>query len=63
MPDIKLSDMSTFKMPSTFSELVELSADTGRTIANVVGSLSKKTWELVTDKKEVYHIIYIHMYV
>ncbi|XP_047346308.1 MICOS complex subunit MIC27 isoform X2 [Vespa velutina] len=53
LPDIKLSNMSTFKMPSTFSELVELSADTGRAIVNVVGSLSERTWELVTDKKEV----------
>ncbi|XP_046813095.1 MICOS complex subunit MIC27 [Vespa crabro] len=53
LPDIKLSDMSTFKMPSTFSELVELSADTGRSIVNVVGSLSERTWELITDKKEV----------
>lgn len=60
LPDIKLSDLSTFKMPNTFSEFVELSTDTGRAIVSLVGSLSERTWEFVTDKKEVYRIIYIY---
>ncbi|XP_015183146.1 PREDICTED: MICOS complex subunit MIC27 isoform X1 [Polistes dominula] len=53
LPDIKLPDISTFKMPNTFSEFVELSANMGQSISSVVGSLSDKIWEFTTDKKEV----------
>ncbi|KAK2577546.1 hypothetical protein KPH14_003629 [Odynerus spinipes] len=53
LPDIKLAEMSTLKVPTTFSELVELSVGIGSAIVNVAGSLSERTWEFVTNKKEV----------
>lgn len=50
LPDVKLS---TFQIPTTLSELVDLSVGIGSAIVNVVGPLSERKRDIVNDTKEV----------
>lgn len=52
LSNFKLANVATLKVPTTLSELRELIVDTGSAIVNVVGSVSERTLEFITENKE-----------